>query len=633
MTWEDEGGAPRSSKLVEEPKPLDVTTRAIMDEAIQKLWPEPVVVQVHRMSAKEIIQDFKAPFEYKPEAPAQPIIEVTPIKAKTSILKLKCEECGKPAVEESHITVTVPKEDGENMKLVKMKVTTLVCGHLVSNELESVRSFDDIVSFHHKRPFPYQKTTCKKVVKAGFRALIRLDMGLGKTIVSAMLGLKYSKELSPILIVCKASMTTQWAMEWLEWTNQPVQIIMTARERPEKGFKAIIVSMDLLRRLKWLDSYAPKTVIFDEVQHIKNPDAQRTRMVQELAKRAKHFIALSGKPIKNNFGEYFNVLNIIDPLNFGVRQRFFDEYVHYYHDDQGRLRVGGLLEKTYEKFTRITKPYTVDYKREDVMPDLPRIFRQNRFAALTDEDEEAYRKEMSTFLDAYDESEAVTGQAKFEAKQAVGQSIMRLRQIVGIAKVETTVEHVLDWIDEHDEEKLLLEDGDLKIIAKPKIVIFVHHVAVGTLIQSRLDEELKQRGLAPTIRLLGGISGDKSAEIENEFKTNPLRRVLVASTLASGEGKNFQFCADAVLHERQWNPPNEEQAEARFPRPGSTAQSVNIVYPIALGTVDEILTEIVERKRGYLATVDGKWVALTENEVMAEMMNKLVTEGRARWRP
>ena len=51
------------------------------------------------------------------------------------------------------------------------------------------------------------------------------------------------------------------------------------------------------------------------------------------------------------------------------------------------------------------------------------------------------------------------------------------------------------------------------------------------------------------------------------------------------------------MHERQWNPANEEQAEGRFIRIGQTAQSVNAVYMHADGTCDTDLHSIIEHKR------------------------------------
>ena len=562
----------------------------------------------------------------------------------THLLRSHCPDCNKPAVQSETFVATIPKTVNGILTPQKQRFIILKCGHTITKEKAGVVDFSDIVSFKGHKPFPFQLTAAERVVKADFKALMRLDVGLGKTIVTLMLIRKYWKQLTPLVIVCKSSLTVQWMMEWLDWVpGKLVQVIENGRDKPNEGFRAFIVSMDLIAPrwnkkkkamiggLPWLKDHKFKTIIFDEIQHVKNPDAARTKFVQDLVAETPYMFQLSGTPIKNNFGEYFNALNMLEPNVFRFRSQFYQEYVEHYFDDYGRLHSGGLKKERYDAFKSATKKFIIDYKRQDVMPDLPEIFRQYRFFNLAVEEANAYGKEMNTFLDAYDEAEYMSGQDKFAAKQAIGASLMRMRQIVGLAKVEPVVEGVLEWLDGNDEEIDILNGPD-PIRAKPKIIIFIHHIDVGTVLQSNLDVELAKRDIAPCARLLGGM-GAKSVPVEEEFRENPKRRVLIASTLAAGEGKNFQFCSNAVLMERQWNPPNEEQAEGRFPRPGTTASQVNVVYPVALGTVDEYLAELVEKKRVDLKTVEGKWGSAAESEIMTELTLRLATEGREKWRP
>jgi SNF2 family DNA or RNA helicase len=126
----------------------------------------------------------------------------------------------------------------------------------------------------------------------------------------------------------------------------------------------------------------------------------------------------------------------------------------------------------------------------------------------------------------------------------------------------------------------------------------------------------------------GGMKAKDNYELEQEFKNNRNRRILVASTLAAGEGKNFQFCSDAVLMERQWNPANEEQAEARFTRIGSEADFVGVKYIVARGTFDEVMAKLVEKKRQHVVqSLSGKNVKWTESDFMSELM-RLIYEGK-----
>jgi superfamily II DNA/RNA helicase len=165
----------------------------------------------------------------------------------------------------------------------------------------------------------------------------------------------------------------------------------------------------------------------------------------------------------------------------------------------------------------------------------------------------------------------------------------RMRHIVGLAKIPATLSFVEEFIEDSEN----------------KLVIFVHHKDVGQIIYDSLTRDegdwgelaqsLKEQGIKVR-KLTADLSSEERYNLQVEFNENK-RSILVASTLASGEGLNLQTCADCIMHERQWNPMNEEQAEGRFIRIGQTAQSVNATYVEANGTIDNNFDLINEKKR------------------------------------
>jgi superfamily II DNA or RNA helicase len=100
------------------------------------------------------------------------------------------------------------------------------------------------------------------------------------------------------------------------------------------------------------------------------------------------------------------------------------------------------------------------------------------------------------------------------------------------------------------------------------------------------------------LQLTSALNANERFEIQEKFNKGSYR-ILVASTLAAGEGLNLQTCSDCVMHERQWNPANEEQAEGRFIRIGQMANAVSATYIHGENTVDQILHRLVEVKRTY----------------------------------
>ena len=164
---------------------------------------------------------------------------------------------------------------------------------------------------------------------------------------------------------------------------------------------------------------------------------------------------------------------------------------------------------------------------------------------------------------AYDKQEdkvaAIIKTALLEGKSMkdIGALIMQLKHITGLAKTRVMIDDTIEWLENspNDAEKMTL---------------FHHHIDVGDNLQEGdgvyegLDKYLTENGYNKSLRLFGGKSPEERDYIINSFKNNVKNRILIASTLASGEGLNIQFCQNAGMLERQWNPQNEEQAELRL---------------------------------------------------------------------
>jgi SNF2 family DNA or RNA helicase len=82
-----------------------------------------------------------------------------------------------------------------------------------------------------------------------------------------------------------------------------------------------------------------------------------------------------------------------------------------------------------------------------------------------------------------------------------------------------------------------------------------------------------EMNLAAPLSLTAENTWQERGDIADRFQ-NHESRILIASTLAAGEGMNLQKCSDCLIVERQWNPANEEQAESRFIRIGASGKIV-----------------------------------------------------------
>lgn len=524
--------------------------------------------------------------------------------ALTQIIRQECKTCGKIAVEQSRIHI------GQTL------IIKLACGHILHSEilLTSEASYDTIVFSDGCKPRPYQIEAIKFAEQADARCIIADEQGLGKTIECLSLLRLHPDKLLPAVIVCPSTVKLQWMFEIHRICGNGkeflVQVIQSGKERAMPGFKIYIVTYDMLKGVD-LFSFLPentiKTIIIDECQRIKNHLSDRAKAVQRIAKTTPHIISMSGTPIKNNAGEYFTVLNLVKPTMFPHYQRYIDNYCDAYNSGWS-LKVGGL--KNPERFHEDTKDIIIRRTKAEVLKDLPSIDRKFHHVELDRKLNRAYDaalKELDEML--YSDDDGFTKSTNMIAIMS------KMRHITGISKVSECIDFVTEFLLSTDR----------------KIVIFTHHQDVMEMLRSQLDSWCVEGGFGKTCVLHSGLSGDERTRLVDKFKQSSEARLMIASTLAAGEGLNLQFCSDAIILERQWNPANEEQVEGRFHRFGQL-NNVSITYMLASGTIDEYFTELVEIKRSIVAaTLDNKEIQWNQQSLMKELAEILVTRGRKAW--
>lgn len=553
-------------------------------------------------------------------------------------IKPKCATCGKVA------DVVNEHSIGER------RVLSLKCGHLIVQDKLTKQDASQVISMDGKTLYPFQVKSVEFLENASGRALLAHEMGLGKTVcVQALLAMH--PELNPTLYIVKSSLKVQWSHEIMRWQgeNAFAQIIETSRSPFFPNLTAYIISFDLIPRFskcqlcnhdahnagacvhrrkgalncnckvdssdrpnflkKEIERLGIKTVIIDECQQIKNTDADRTMEIRRLCKDVDNVICLSGTPIKNNAAEYFSVLNILKPEMFSNKARFVSWDCDSYYNGYS-WKSGGLRDP--EGFKRKTESFILRYERAEVLPDLPMITRNFLFSELGEAVEKAYIETFKQFRDEYNSS---SNGSKFEEASNMLAYLSRMRHLTGLSKIDPCIDHVMEFLGSTER----------------KITIFVHHKDVGEVLRLKLTKLLDELNIPAPLVLVSELNSDQRARVVHDFMEGDAR-VLIASTLASGEGLNLQNCSDCIMLERQWNPANEEQAEGRFIRIGQKANKVTGTYLVAIGTVDEFFSELVERKREIVKkTLGGEAVEWDQSSLMKELSEILASNGGQKW--
>lgn len=490
------------------------------------------------------------------------------------------------------------------------KIITYDCNHVVMSEIPKPPDyksiiFDGLINCKHtftqpvkakhkticskcnaKRPYPFQIEGMEAILKGmalqGQRGFAILDsMGLGKTIQA----LGYLKFLDanqfPILFVVKSGLKYQFASEILRILGDKYfpQIISGGKQGIFPGLKCYIIGYDTLRNFdnRKLEALNIKLMILDEVQQIKNPDSARALEVQGLMKFISKVLPLSGTPWKNRGSELFVMFNLLDSTRFPSFQKFLNDWVDYRLNSQGKYKEAGI--KNPAKFKEYVKDLCIRREPEQVMPEFPPLSRYQLVCQIPEVDQSEYDDEMDEFVKWFND---LALEGKDAKPQMIIAKLSRLRHLIGQAKIPFTLEHIEEWIDN----------------GSGKVLVGIHHKDVGEILLLRIAKYLEDEGLTykiPLLKITSDMDGFARAEAQRRFNTSE-RAILIASTLAAGEGLNLQTGDYGILHERQWNPANEEQFEGRLRRIGQLKR-VKFDYIHAQNSIDGHFHDIVEHKR------------------------------------
>ena len=158
------------------------------------------------------------------------------------------------------------------------------------------------------------------------------------------------------------------------------------------------------------------------------------------------------------------------------------------------------------------------------------------------------------------------------------------------------------------------EEGD-------SCLIFTQYVDMGRMLQAHLEHELSE-----SVRFLhGGTSKASRDEMIEEFQSarEQDHKVFILSLKAGGLGLNLT-AANHVFHYEGWSKPAvENQATDRDHRIGQ-AKNVTVHKFITLGTLEEKIAEMLERKTGLSEQIVGRgesWITeLSGNELKEVFM-------------
>jgi superfamily II DNA or RNA helicase len=336
--------------------------------------------------------------------------------------------------------------------------------------------------------------------------------------------------------------------------------------------------------------------IFDEAQHIKNPNAQQTIAAKAL--RALFRITLTGTPVENHLGDFWSILDTSEPGPLGAFADFRKKWIYPMVKDRSRMNelgkelrdhIGGLM-------LRRTK--------EDSLKGLPGKTIVPVTCTMSAEQEELYAEAREAVNNTDPTADAAPKGQHLAALWHLRQISLHPDLIGGgsirSAKTEAECRRILK---RSGKLAWLLDLLDEVRSKGEKVLIFC------------VLKEL-QEALSAHLEVIYGIqvpiiNGDTKATSRRnpeetrlgliaEFSKKPGFGLCVLSPIAAGAGLNI-IAANHVVHlERHWNPAKEAQATDRAYRIGQKKE-VTVYLPSAthseFASFDTILHRLLEKKR------------------------------------
>lgn len=499
----------------------------------------------------------------------------------------------------------------------KSYVRFLHCGHLDLVDAPQILfdTFETVsVDNSGQAAWQYQVEGVEFFSKTNGNCLIADEMGLGKTIQALLSARALGKTT---LFVVKSATLWQWLRQYKKWCDNKLTGIYMITETKgfiPPGFDSYLISMDTFSRMVRAEknpygkvinvSIYPQFeqlpidfIVVDECQSFKDPSSNRTTALVAYIqhKQIKYKLFLSGTPIKNRADEYFTTLNILDPENFDSIERFRRNWL--VQDQKGKW--SSIQPYRLESFRELISNYVIRREKQDVLRSLPEFRRTFETISIEDEHmKKIYNQEL-------DRLNLIAGSKEKITWADVGNNLMSLRRITGMAKVKFCVEYIDTFLDTIESEK---------------IAIGIHH----TMVRDALYGLLDARGFSP-IKLSGEDGSEDKDRKVKEFQKET-SRVMVINMLAGGVGMDgLQCCNNVVCLERQWNSVDEEQFESRFHRAGQD-KPVLCEYLVAKGTIDDYFMDLVEAKRlVFQQGVSNDWSLASDPNMLRELIERTIS--------
>jgi len=435
----------------------------------------------------------------------------------------------------------------------------------------------DYSPYDNRPPMEHQKVAIEKLL-ANNKFILADDMGLGKTTAAVIASMESGAK--KVLIVCPASLKINWDREIKNYTDRKVLIV--EGRKWGSTFDYYIINYDILKNYhtteksedsddyKLLVNEKFDLAIVDEAHYVSNSTANRTRLLNDVLETIPRVWLLTGTPMTSRPINYFNLLKIVDsPLTLNW-QSYVRRYCKGYQFTVGNRKVWNTSgASNLDELRERTKSYVLRRMKTDIL-DLPEKIVTPVFVELSSK---MYDEELEEFTRISNDKK------DNETISVTLNRLMKIRQLIAYEKIPYTCEIIDKCLDQGK-----------------KVIVFTNF----TMSLDMLHEKYKKN----SVILNGSMSKEKKQESVDRFQNEDKVKIFISNIIAGGVGITLTAGEVVVMNDLSFVPAHHSQAEDRAYRYGQQ-NSVLVYYPVFENTVEKIIYNILQKKKGIIDQVMG----------------------------
>mmetsp|Transcript_64570 Transcript_64570/g.76451 ORF Transcript_64570/g.76451 Transcript_64570/m.76451 type:complete len:634 (-) Transcript_64570:75-1976(-) len=549
------------------------------------------------------------------------------------------------------------RPDGAKQFLVTKEIVSKICPGLVLGDYQLMGvNWMALLS-----DMTFEEEGTKKLTRVN--GVLADEMGLGKTIqtIAFLAWLKHSRKevdkgYKPHIIIVPASVLNNWKREIMKFSPNMVVVKYHGSHKERQILQRNLPrTFDIL-----LTTFSPFSssdasdraflrripfhyMIVDEAHCLKNSKGARYKNMHRLVTERR--LLLTGTPIQNSPKELMSLLCFLMPLFGGEDNDGGEEMIQHFVEDG--------LDEGYQKLKQLLGPFVLRRRKVDVLHQLlpPKVRKVER-VPFTDSIRSLYNSIISRSTSGTDKPLAKSKEKHLftELRKAANHPLLlRTRHtsqeaIDHLSSVLTScgffgsdksltlslVHKELDTWCDYDihcaafdliqENPSLRKKLDRYILEEESLFCSAKFTRLRTLLPELIDQDHRILIFSQWTRLLDLLGTlldtinirflriDGQTDITtrqpliDEFNSTNEIKVFLLSTRAGGMGINLTSADTCIIHDLDFNPFNDLQAEDRCHRIGQT-KKVTVIKMVTEDTVDDDIYKMQERKKKMNAVI------------------------------